>query len=970
MQKITYALLISTLIFSSLTPQQTIFDDVRAGNKAAIRKRLENCENCAETDENGNNALHIAGEEGKPEHEEIIDMLTTQPDYSGWSNWFYGCFYAPTLPNKNEKNKKGKVPLRSAIDRGNIGTTEKLIVKGANTEITDEEGISPTFAVVKQNKPQLISILARHQLIQQKLNGKNILHYAIEINQIPMVDRLATDTSLTQEENNEGKTPAMLAAEKNDASCLRILHVKGVNLNARNHFGRQPIHSSAFAGSYEAAKYLLENDAYVDSTDNNDDTPLLISTVKGNKDVFDLFLAHKADAKKRNKQGRNILALAMENRKYVLIERITKIPGININEQDALGQTPFINAVLQKDHLMMGALSQAGADMHTADYQGETALHKIGRNGDTNALSELFPTHKNIWNNVNNDGNTAIFIAAENGHFNIITMLMHGGASLEGTNNNGETIFHQFAKSKNPFSFDATIAQYKPRMDINARSKSGLSAIHYAVANKDVEMMKMCIQYGAVYTDLTPDNDTLAHTAAKSGALNALKELKYRMPMMLQQRNKNNHTPFITAAANGHFDSAQFLFCENDIINRDISIAISLARAHGHTHIVQSLEQTEKKRMDECVKIARQPQEMIEIEKQITSLHQQLAEKDPSYFFKGLFRAAASPKQYSANELYYMTEAQRTQISLGYTQIYNQVLQKKKELKNELNTFIAQEEKERKQEKKRIREAKKQEQARIEEQNRRERELQVIQKRNAEIEAERRRELELKKQQHTADLAQIKGLHHYEEKKLQDDATKKAQQVEIDRCNKEKAAKDTQQAILDQAAATKARADQERIRQQQHAAALDKQQAHVPMNLQPSAPPMEQKIVADQCSACGGKAPSKPLPCVKCKKKVEGICATCVKKYAGRCPHCYDLHTLGIEKQKGECCIGVAACTEEKGVTVIPCTQCKKESSTDRICAGCLEACIKDNIKKGQKDKCPRCTQNTLDESLTKKILS
>src|SRR5205814_7320297 len=204
----TYALLIATFIFSSLIPQQTIFDDVRAGNTQAIKKRLENCEDCAKTDENGNNALHIAGQEGTAEHEEIIDMLTTDPDYSEWGNWFYGFFYAPKLPNKDQKNKYGKVPLRSAIDRGNVGTTEKLIAKGVDPKITDEEGISPIFAVVKENKPQFIPVLAKYQLIKQKRNGQNVLHYAINLNQLPMVDRLATDNSLTQEEDNEGKTPA------------------------------------------------------------------------------------------------------------------------------------------------------------------------------------------------------------------------------------------------------------------------------------------------------------------------------------------------------------------------------------------------------------------------------------------------------------------------------------------------------------------------------------------------------------------------------------------------------------------------------------------------------------------------------------------------------------------------------------------------------------------------------------------
>ena len=157
-------------VTSALSDQAptTLFQEVRAGNTQAIKKRLENSENCSDTDANGNNALHIAAEEGTADHEEIIEMLTTEPDYSSWGNWFYGFMYAPTLPNKNAKNRNGKVPLHCAMERGNTGTTEKLIVKGADPSITDEEGISPVFSVIKQNKPQLIPLLVKHQLIQQK----------------------------------------------------------------------------------------------------------------------------------------------------------------------------------------------------------------------------------------------------------------------------------------------------------------------------------------------------------------------------------------------------------------------------------------------------------------------------------------------------------------------------------------------------------------------------------------------------------------------------------------------------------------------------------------------------------------------------------------------------------------------------------------------------------------------------------
>ena len=966
MKKINSILAIALLshalyTFSDQAPT-TLLQEVRNGNKEAIKKRLENCENCAQKDEDGNNALHIAGEEGTKDHEEIIDMLTTEQ--TSWQ-WWTSCFgyFAPTLPDKNAKNKQGKVPLRSAIDRGNVQATEKLLTKGADPKITDTEGISPVFAVVKENKPQFIPVLAQYQLIKQKFNGQNILHYAINLNQLSIVDKLATDKILTQEEDNEGKTPAMLAAEKNDASCLRILHVKGVNLTARNHLGRQPIHSSALAGSYEAAKYLLEleNGANVDSNDNNENTPLLLSTAQGKKDMVNLFLAYKADPKKRNKQGKDILDMAVDNKHIELVKRFKEIPGVNIDARDAAGRTNIMNAVIAQNHPMVLTLYQCGADIYITDNDGENIFHKAARNDDTHSLALLKDARKDYWNKPNLKGNKPHFVAAQKGNFNSIILFVGAGGSLEETNNAGETIFHQIAQSKNKGVLEAVINKYHPRININAQSAQGLSAIHYASAYDDVEMMNAFVAHGASYSDTTPQGNTLAHTAAQYGSLNALKDLKYRKPSLLQDRNNNNHTPFIVAAAHGHFDSAQFLFCEDYIINRDISLAISLARQYGHTHIVQSLEQVEKKRMDECVKITRQAQEIINIQKKITSLYEKLAQKDGAYLLNIIFSPEVSPKQYSANELYYMTHAQRTQISLGYIEIRNQVLERKRNVKNRLDSLITQEEEQRRQKEKRIRDAQRQEQARIDELNRRERELQEARERNAAAQAQRKRELEQKKQQQEADLAQIKEFHRYEQEKLHNDAAKKAQQEEIDRCNKEKAAKE--QATRDKAAAAKALADKEQARQQQHAAALDKQQEHVPMNLKPSAPPMDQKGATYTCTACGKESSAKTLPCKTCPKR---ICNACQKQNGGQCPACWQNIGKFAQKIKGGCFI----CTEKNiDVTTVPCNTCKVRN--DHICKECLNDCIEENKKNNLEDKCPLCTHaHMLDKKIIKIILS
>ncbi len=363
------------------------------------------------------------------------------------------------------------------------------------------------------------------------------------------------------------------------------------------------------------------------------------------------------------------------------------------------------------------------------------------------------------------------------------------------------------------------------------------------------------------------------------------------------------------------------------------------------------LERKEKERMNACVELSQQPQAIITLENKMRNLYRELGTKNPWYLAHIIFPASSDLKTYSANDLYYMTETQRNQIALEYSKLYNNALEKKKELKRELRKLEAQEQEEIRQKNERIRQEKR---------------------------AEKQRQKALREQiraQETAQQAEDERIKREQQAELNSAQEKqkkeaiKAQDAELKKYNDQKKEDDLiagQQAILDECAQQKALLDAVK-----HKAALEKQQEYIPMDLQPSAPSMEKnKTTAAQCLQCGGKAPSKPLPCVKCKKKVESICPTCIKQYAGRCPHCFELKSLGIEKEKGECCIGVAACTEEKGVTVIPCKNCKKASSTDRICTGCLQACIDNNNKKELTNKCPRCAENALDADLAEKILT
>jgi len=949
----------AVLLFSSssLIPRQTspIFQEVRAGKTEAIKERIRNCENCAEKDENGNTPLHVAAQEGQTE---IVDILTTEPDCSGLGNWLYSFFYAVTLPNKNEQNNDGNTPLHCAIESGHTGAAECLLQKKANTEILNNENIPAAFSAIKRDNPELIPLLIKYSLIQQKRNnGDTMLHYALKENKRRTAERLAEIPVIVEERNNEGKTPAIVATDINNLDGLELLKKKGVNLNAPGRYGCRPIHNATMRGNYEAVRYLLEHNIFVDSTDVDGNTPLHIAVMNNKENVMNLLLSHKADVTRRNKQGKDIFSFAVQHKHYNLMQRLKEHPGVDINARDNNGQTAFMRAAATQDHESMNNLLSLDAHIDILDNNLENALHKVARNGDEAGLQLIIKNNPQLLTGTNNNGDSPLFIALQNGRLKVAKLLIYYGASLQTSNKNGETALHQASKSKN-VDLLREILQNSKKPTIEGRDNNGLTALHYAAAYDNVDGMKELITHGASPMSCAHNGDTIAHTAAASGALHSLKLCQNYDPYMQLKRNKNNETPFLIAVKKGSVEAAEFLLCDNDYISRDFGVAMQFARTSGHGNMITFLEQKDTQLLEKCRKINRQPDDIEKMLESMDSIHKELLPEDTWHFIQYAQFQPKAVKRYSVDDLYHMPEAERARISLENTKYLNELSQEKMKLEQKLHSLKMKAATE-KQKEIRRQEA---ERTRIQEQQERER---ITKER---IHREQEAELKIFNAQHN-ELNRIKEQHveleriAQEKEKAELDAIKK-QEEELKKINEQKKALDEiaqQKKIQDEIAQQKKELDHYAAQKAvtdaaKHAQALEEQQAYVPFNLQASAPPMEEPVVSSQCAACNtNKVPAKPLPCVKCKKKIEGICVQCIKEHKGRCPQCWQLKCLSCKK---------------KGVTMIPCENCQKIYSSARICSHCLGKWIEKNEELKLPNRCPGCLNNTLNEELVQKILS
>lgn len=88
------------------------------------------------------------------------------------------------------------------------------------------------------------------------------------------------------------------------------------------------------------------------------------------------------------------------------------------------------------------------------------------------------------------------------------------------------------------------------KMDVNERDENGYNALHWAVTNDNVALIKLLFKYGAVYK--SDDNNSSLHRAATFGALNVVKYFIEEMGISPQKKSPDEYSVLAAARESKH----------------------------------------------------------------------------------------------------------------------------------------------------------------------------------------------------------------------------------------------------------------------------------------------------------------------------------------------------------------------------------------------------------------------------------
>ncbi len=176
-------------------------------------------------------------------------------------------------------------------------------------------------------------------------------------------------------------------------------------------------------GNQKAIQIFMSCGVNIESRDERDWTPLMISSFNGNEELATFLVRCGAKVQTTDRNGYSPLHWAAFNG-YLVVVKMLLDKEAQINARSNFGWTALMQASTRGHTAVVKELLQRGAWVNEVTSDGWTALHKAAANGHTEIV--LLLLEKGADKSIQYpDGSTALMLAEKNTHRDIVRVL-HG----------------------------------------------------------------------------------------------------------------------------------------------------------------------------------------------------------------------------------------------------------------------------------------------------------------------------------------------------------------------------------------------------------------------------------------------------------------------------------------------------------------------------------------------------------------
>lgn len=219
-------------------------------------------------------------------------------------------------------------------------------------------------------------------------------HYTQEKTAVQQQNQPDTVTKGTGSQTTPHDNELFAAVNAKDATTTQALVARGANLNVQDDQGRTPAMIATYNNDIATARVLIEAGADVNIRDNMLNNPFLYAGAEGYLEILKLAATHGADPKLLNRFGGTALIPAGEHGHVEVIRYLLENTKVDVNHVNTPGWTALLEAIVlntggPRQQQAVQLLVDHGADVNIADRNGVTPLRHARAKGFTEIVRIL-----------------------------------------------------------------------------------------------------------------------------------------------------------------------------------------------------------------------------------------------------------------------------------------------------------------------------------------------------------------------------------------------------------------------------------------------------------------------------------------------------------------------------------------------------------------------------------------------------
>ncbi|PAA71750.1 hypothetical protein BOX15_Mlig002250g2 [Macrostomum lignano] len=400
----------------------------------------------------------------------------------------------------------------------------------------------------------------------------------------------ASSTSSSEDPTPPAVKSFLKAAASGDRRrCLSFMDGGG-DPSARGKKSLTALHLAAHEGHTDVIRELLRRGAEIDATDEDGDTPLISAVINKKQEPVELLIEKGANVAHINNKGHTAADIGLMKRSLVIVTTLENVRRC-LQFDSVVHEKTLMTAAQEGNVRIIDFWLKNHPDRKACNHklaQSRTMAFIAALNGHLDIML-LLNKYKADFELTDDRGHTPLFCAAQNDHFEVVNFLLEKRCNINHTSITGRTPI--FSAVNNGHD-DIVRLLIRSNANVNQADEEGTTPLECAIKQGSLPIFHMLIDAGARIDHIEFNGYDFAMIAASNQQVDMLKELRAMGLSMKQVNKKNGETALLGACQVGPEESVGFLISEGSDLNhqnkRGVSPALRAAY-NGHFVILMAL---------------------------------------------------------------------------------------------------------------------------------------------------------------------------------------------------------------------------------------------------------------------------------------------------------------------------------------------------------------------------------------------